>query len=132
MWQRLFLFKMTYKILCLILCSVLSVDAQKLDSLLVEKVKVTRDRALIYLVESQIDSTIVNKQFRGEWYGTMELTEPYFFIGKKQKHKDSNGFTVSAIHNFLAEVYLADTSLNFLKPTLNKAFQDILTYRNGP
>lgn len=122
---------MKYTVLYLILCSTFSVNAQKYDSSFLEKVKNTRDKALRFLVESQIDSSIANKQFKGEWYGTMELTEPYFFIGKKQKHKDSNGFTVSAIHNFLAEVYLADTTLIYLKPTLNKAFQDILTYRNG-
>ncbi len=130
-WQRLFLFNMRHVVLCLILCSIFSVNAQKYDSTFSEKVQNTRDKALLFLVESQIDSSIANKQFKGEWYGTMELTEPYFFIGKKQNHKDSNGFTVSAIHNFLAEVYLADTTLTYLKPTLNKAFQDILTYRNG-
>ncbi len=31
----------------------------------------------------------------------------------------------------MAEVYLADTTLIYLKPILTKAFQDILTYRNG-
>lgn len=122
---------MRSKIICLILCSIFSAKAQRIDTSFIENVKDFRNNALRFLIESQIDSSIANKQFKGEWYGTMELTEPYFFIGKKQKHKDSNGFTVSAIHNFLAEVYLADTTLIYLKPTLNKAFQDILTYRNG-
>ena len=78
---------MKYTVLCLILCSIFSVNAQKYDSIFSEKVQNTRDKALRFLVESQIDSSIANKQFKGEWYGTMELTEPYFFIGKKQKHK---------------------------------------------
>ena len=111
-------------------CSFLT-NAQQNSPLNLQEVENYRNKALHFLIENQIDSTISQKQFRGEWYGTMELTDPYFFIGKKQKCKDSNGFTVSAIHNFLSEIYFLDTSLVALKPALNKAFREIQTYRNG-
>ncbi len=103
---------------------------QQKDSLSPQNVKQSLENALNYLVKSQIDSTILEKQYKGEWYVTMELTEPYVLIGKKQKHKDSNGFTVSAIHNFIAEIYLSDTSLTYLKPCLAKAFAEIQSYKN--
>ncbi len=115
--------------LCLNLFGSFLVNAQQKSTF--DEVLNCRNKALRFLLETQIDSTILQKQYSGEWYGTMELTDPYFFIGKKQKRKDSNGFTVSAIHNFLSEIYLIDTSLVALKPALNKAFREIQTYRNG-
>ncbi|KPM47868.1 hypothetical protein [Jiulongibacter sediminis] len=88
--------------------------------------------ALKYLSETQTDNTIEGKQYKGEWPVYMELTEPYFFIGKRQRARDSNCFTVSAIHNQLAELYLADSTLSELKPMLSKAFEEIQSYKTGP
>lgn len=87
--------------------------------------------ALSYLIETQTDSTIEGKQYEGEWPVFMELTEPYFFIGRRQRARDSNCFTVSAIYNQLAQIYLRDSSLTYLKPVLVKAFEEIQTYGTG-
>jgi hypothetical protein len=87
--------------------------------------------AIEYLINTQTDSTIKGKQYAGEWPVYMELTEPYFFIGRRQKALDSDCFTLSAIHNFLAEIYLLDTSQTELKPVLGKAYNQIETYATG-
>lgn len=89
------------------------------------------DGAINYLINNQEKTTIEGKQYRGEWPVFMELTEPYFVLGKRRKVRDSNCFTVAAIHNFLSEIYLADTSLTELKPTLTRAFDEVQTYAVG-
>jgi hypothetical protein len=97
----------------------------------VDKVKSFFDGSLKYLVETQCDTTIYGIKYKGEWEVFMELSEPFFFIGGKQKKRDSNCFTLAAIHNFLSEIYLADTSQTQLKPTLSSAFAEVQTFRNG-
>ncbi len=87
--------------------------------------------SLNFLIQNQCDSTIAGKQYSGEWPIYMNLTEPYFFIGRKQKARDSNCFNISAVHNFLSEIYLKDTSLYILKPTLIKAFHEIQSYETN-
>ncbi len=104
---------------------------QKNDSASTEKIKRYFDGSINYLIQSQCNHTIECNQYKGEWEVSMELTEPFFFLGRKQKKRDSNCFTVSAIHNFLSEIYLADTTLKSLKPTLLLAFNEIQTFRNG-
>ncbi|MCP9768000.1 hypothetical protein EGI22_08750 [Lacihabitans sp. LS3-19] len=86
------------------------------------------DSALNFMQSSQIKETIPEKQYAGEWPVDMHLTSAYFFIGKKQKAQDSNCFTVSAIHNALAEVYLLDSSRKELLPILKAAHDDIAEY----
>ncbi|MCP9755295.1 hypothetical protein EGI26_09025 [Lacihabitans sp. CCS-44] len=86
------------------------------------------DSALQFIQNSQIKETLVAKQYTGEWPVDMHLTTPYFFIGKKQKAQDSNCFTVSAIHNALAEIYLLDTNRKELLYTLKMAYDDIRDY----
>lgn len=86
------------------------------------------DSALQFIQNSQIKETVVAKQYAGEWPVDMHLTTPYFFIGKKQKAQDSNCFTVSAIHNALAEIYLLDTNRKELLNTLKMAYDDIRDY----
>ena len=104
---------------------------QKQDSIGFVNIKKYFDWSLNYLVDSQCDSTIHGNQYKGEWEVWMDLTEPFFFLGRKQKKRDSNCFTVSAIHNFLSEIYLTDTTLTQLKPALSQAFSEIQTFRNG-
>ena len=86
------------------------------------------DSALNFIQETQVKETVFAKQYAGEWPVDMHLTTAYFFIGKKQKAQDSNCFTVSAIHNALAEIYLLDTTRKELLPTLKLAHDDIKTY----
>ncbi|WP_435355812.1 hypothetical protein [Emticicia sp. SJ17W-69] len=104
---------------------------QKNDGITVETSQKYFIGAIKYLVQSQSDTTIQGKQYQGEWEVFMELTEPFFFLGLKQKKRDSNCFTISAIHNFLAEMYIADTTLQLLKPTISKAFKEIQSFRNN-
>jgi hypothetical protein len=85
-----------------------------------------------FLIKTQCDSTIVGKQYAGEWPVYMNLSETYVFIGKKRKARDSNCFNISAVHNFLSEIYLHDTTLHTLKPVLAKAFQEIQSYEVPP
>lgn len=89
------------------------------------------DGAIKYLISNQEKTTIEEKQYRGEWPVFMELTKPYFVLGKRRKVRDSNCFTVAAIHNFLSEMYIADTTLTKLKPTLKLAFDEIQSYAVG-
>jgi hypothetical protein len=102
-----------------------SLYSQKIDEYLL---KLQIDSALQFIKSTQIKETVFAKQYAGEWPVEMHLTTPYFFIGRKQKAQDSNCFTVSAIHNALAEVYLLDTCRKDLLPTLKLAYNDISSY----
>lgn len=93
-----------------------------------EKYKEVFDKSLNFLIKTQCDSTILGKQYAGEWEMYMNLTEAHAMIGRSQKARDSNGFNTSAIHNFISEIYLRDTSLTKLKPTLQRAFREIQSY----
>lgn len=99
--------------------------SQKVDTGLL---KSQIDSAIQFIQNSQINETVIGKQYAGEWPVDMHLTTPYFFIGRKQKAPDSNCFTVSAIHNALAEIYLLDTNRKELLPTLKMAYDDISSY----
>ncbi|MDP1813180.1 MAG: hypothetical protein Q8K92_01890 [Leadbetterella sp.] len=102
-----------------------SLYSQKIDEYLL---KSQIDSALQFIKSTQIKETVFAKYYAGEWPVEMHLTTPYFFIGRKQKAQDSNCFTVSAIHNSLAEIYLLDTNRKDLLPTLKLAYDDIRSY----
>ena len=121
---RIFLF-------CFSLFLANSCFCQKYEPINLENIKKYFDGSINYLVQSQCDSTIQCKQYKGEWEVWMELTEPFFFLGRRQKKRDSNCFTISAIHNFLSEIYITDTTLALLKPTLLEAFNEIQSFRQG-
>ncbi len=114
--------------LSVLILSFLSGYSQKVDKVLL---KSQIDSAIQFIQNSQIKETVIAKHYSGEWPVDMHLTTPYFFIGKKQKAPDSNCFTVSAIHNALAEIYLLDTNRKELLPTLKMAFDDIRDYNEG-
>jgi hypothetical protein len=86
------------------------------------------DSAIQFILNSQKKNTIIGKSYAGEWPVDMHLTSPYFFIGKKQKAEDSNCFTISAIYNALAEVYMLDSSRKVLLPSLLLASKEIRSY----
>ena len=120
---------MRFLIIIFFICQ--SSFAQKLTPLIENTLNFQLDSALNFLINSQLKTTEEGKQYSGEWKSFMELSEPYFFLGKKQKAQDSNCFTVSAIHNFLSEIYLKDTSRQVLLPVLTNAYKEILSYQNG-
>jgi hypothetical protein len=103
-----------------------SAYSQKIDEFLL---KSQIDSALQFIKSTQVKETVFAKNYAGEWPVEMHMTTPYFFIGKKQKAQDSNCFTVSAIHNALAEIYLLDTNRKDLLPTLKFAYDDISSYK---
>lgn len=96
-----------------------------------KQIQQTIDASVRFLEQNQEDSTIIAEQYKGEWPVFKELTTYYIFIGKKQKKRDSNCFTVAAIHNFLAELYTLDSSQKSIPPMLSKAYDQIKTYEVG-
>ncbi len=106
--------------LVFLFCTVITKAQDEIDTVFQE--------AIGFLINTQTDTTIEGVQYAGEWPVYMELTEPYFFIGRRQKARDSNCFNVSAIHNFLSEIYLRDPTLDSLKPVLARSMKEINTY----
>ncbi len=84
--------------------------------------------ALNYLADSQCRQTIENKEFKGEWPAYMQMHKRFIMLGKRYKYRDSNSFTTSGIYNVLAEMYLADTSLNHILPMLRASYPEIQSY----
>ncbi|MFN8429414.1 MAG: hypothetical protein U0V04_05495 [Spirosomataceae bacterium] len=94
-------------------------------------VKSQIDSAIVFLRNNQEKETVFAQKYRGEWPVYMDMTSPYFFMGNKQKARDSNGFTVASIHDFLSEIYLSDTSRKEILPILKSAFSEIQTYEEN-
>ncbi|MCU0342157.1 MAG: hypothetical protein MUE30_20005, partial [Spirosomaceae bacterium] len=100
--------------------------------------KVTNDslqtdiaRALAYLAAEQVKSPVLHQAFVGEWPAYMQMHTRFVLLGTRRKARDSNCFTTAAVHNTLAEMYLADTSLRQILPMLRAAYPEILTYATG-
>jgi hypothetical protein len=89
----------------------------------------TLNASLKYLQKTQINTTKKHQYYKGEWIVQMDLTEPFFFMHKAQKAQDSNCFNLAAIHNFLSEIYLTDTTKKFLLPILENAYNEIESYQ---
>ena len=88
--------------------------------------------AIRYLQNTQCTTTIEGQQYAGEWPAFMQMHTQFFLLGGTRKYRDSNCFTTVAIHNILAEMYLADSAaLPDIKGMLQKAYPEILTYRTG-
>lgn len=85
-------------------------------------------RALGYLEREQCTRSVDNQIFMGEWPAYMQMHTRFLLLGTRQKARDSNCFTTAAIHNTLAEMYLADTSLKCILPMLKAALPEILSY----
>ncbi|MFT3845511.1 MAG: hypothetical protein QM725_10690 [Lacibacter sp.] len=70
--------------------------------------------------------------FKGEWPTVMKLTIRFPFLGGAKEYADANCFTVTNIHNELAEIYLSDTmAYSFLKPVVLSAYDALKNYRSG-
>jgi hypothetical protein len=104
----------------------LSVFAQKM-----ERIDTVIQKSLFYLVESQYVANTTT-HFEGEWYSTMGLNMAFPLLGYSKDFEDSNCFTVCAVHNFLAEIYLSDTlAYRYLLPTIDAAFKAILKFEKN-
>ena len=98
----------------------------------VNSVQADVQSALLYLKNAQCDSPMAGQQYAGEWPAFMQMHTQFVLLGGTRKYRDSNCFTTAAIYNTLAEMYLADTlKLSHIKPMLQKAYPEILTYRTG-
>ena len=86
-------------------------------------------KAIIFLEENQVKKSEQNKIFIGEWPSYMHMSNPYFLLGKAQKYRDSNCFTMTGIFNALAEAYQYDTTQNSIKPILKNGFSELLSYK---
>lgn len=82
-----------------------------------------------YLIENQIKNGEPNKTFVGEWPSYMYMSNPYFLLGKAQKYRDSNCFSITGVFNALAEAYQYDSTQQAIKPILQLAFPELLSYR---
>jgi hypothetical protein len=90
------------------------------------------DQGISFLKQSQQKETIGTDHFSGEWPSTMMNDKGFPLLGKKGKQAyDSNNFTVTSIHNILADVYQRQPELTSIPPMLDLAFERIMSYRNG-
>ena len=88
------------------------------------------DKALSFIVNSQVKKTVGIRQFKGEWQSDMELDRDFILLGKKgYKAKDSNLFTTGAIHNILAQIILLYPEYGYLRPVLIDAMDNLLRYK---
>lgn len=116
-----------------LLCSLILCCSQlplKSQNIIQTDIDTVLHNTLKYLVASQYKTGNDTTIFKGEWHATMGLIVPFPLLGYKKDFDDANCFTVSAIHNNLAEIYLTDSiKFAFLKPTINTAFDAILKYQ---
>ena len=89
------------------------------------------DWGIEFLVDAQITETIEGEKYKGEWPSQMCLQRAFPMMGKSRCLDDSNCFSVASIHNALAEIYLAYPEYTSIPPTLDPAFEQIMSYKNG-
>lgn len=127
--------KSLYYYTCLLLLATAPLPAQKAPSTTtVERYRAVVDHleeGLLYLQNTQRKETVAGTHYRGEWPSAMKMTRGYLYLGGKQTVDDSNCFAVASIHNAIAEIYLQYPDYTHLLPTLDMAFDKIMTYRNG-
>ena len=100
-----------------------SVELQSMKSLLKGGIK--------YLSNTQRVTTLPGRHYKGVWTSYMCMRIPFFFLGGKKNVEDSNCFSVAAIHNSLATIYLNYPEYDELLPMLDLSFDKIMSYRNG-
>lgn len=112
---------------CFSFCFIQNLAAQQSnDSLNIDE---TIEKALNYLVKTQYSDN-KNQHFKGEWHSTMGLIVAFPLLGYAKEYEDSNCFTVSAVHNYLAEIYLSDTArFHYLLPVIDSAFIAIQAFQ---
>ena len=96
-----------------------------------QKIEERLNKAISFLEENQVKKTEPNKTFLGEWPSYMHMSNPYFLLGKAQKYRDSNCFSMTGIFNALAEGYQYDTTQYALKAILKNGFLELLSYRQN-
>jgi hypothetical protein len=80
-------------------------------------------RSAKFIVELQSNENSEGGAYKGEWPAYMQMRKAFVLLGTRSLYYDSNAFTTLAIHNSLAESVLTDSTLNYLKPALNSAYE---------
>lgn len=89
------------------------------------------EKGLKFMEINQIDETIEGIRYAGEWPNDMCLQRGFVLLGKKKCHEDSNCFSVTSIHNELAQIFLLYPEFDQIPEMLDKSFARIVTYKNG-
>ncbi len=89
------------------------------------------DSALNFIISKQYTQNLGQIHYKGEWPNYMHLKGSFVLIGNPQKALDANAFTLASIHNFLAEIYLLDTTQKVLLPSIQAAGLAIEKYSEG-
>ncbi len=85
---------------------------------------------LQYIKNDQTKVTIPAFNYKGEWPTYMCLQKSYPLLGDPKRYYDSNCFSVASIYNMLAEIYLAHPEFSEIKPMLDEAFPQIMSYKS--
>jgi len=85
---------------------------------------------LQYIKNDQTKVTIPAFQYQGEWPTYMCLQKSYPLLGEPKRFYDSNCFSVASIFNMLAEIYLAHPEFSEIKPMLDEAFPQVMSYKS--
>ncbi|HEY4798882.1 MAG TPA: hypothetical protein VII99_07385 [Bacteroidia bacterium] len=105
---------------------------QPISDSLILSVEEDIDKAIAYLLLSQIKKTDSTNYYEGEWPSYITNTMNIPFLGKKGKGAyDSNCFTTTFIHNVLAEIVIEDLRHPEIIPVLEKAQKNILLFKTN-
>ena len=96
-----------------------------------QELKLSIAQGLKYLSNTQRKETILGSSYRGEWPTYMCLERSFFLLGARKKTHDSNCFSVTSIHNSLANIYLSFPEYDIIPNMLDLSFEKIMSYRNG-
>lgn len=86
---------------------------------------------LRFIETNQISQTIEGKRYAGEWPNFMCLQRGFVLLGKKKCYEDSNCFSVTSIHNALAQIYLLYPEFKQIPSMLDKSFARIIKYKKA-
>ena len=89
---------------------------------------------LNYLTESQVSlpDTDPDSKYNGIWWSEVRNRKNSLLFGSKDlRARDANCFVSAMIHNLLAELYLADSSLEMIPKILQNSLPAINTFKDG-
>jgi hypothetical protein len=89
------------------------------------------DKGLSYLAAAQQKENDSIFHFKGEWESQMSMNFWFPLLGKESSEYDSNCFSVSTIHNILANIYLQYPHYQDIPPMLDLAFERIMHYESN-
>ncbi len=88
------------------------------------------NKGLAYLKAAQQKENDSIFKFKGEWESQMSMNFWFPLLGGENSYYDSNCFSVSTIHNILANIYLEYPEYSEMLPMLDLAFDRIMEYQS--